>query len=552
MLLQTSATGTGDADGGEGPTPLGRVETNVVAATCADAAHAETGQAEPLTPRKMTWWQVVDLAWRRMSYVWSTALLLFALVVVLYGIAMEWNNPPWGGGSTHPALEILLFVVLLGWVAVLEGAQVSIIGLQAVDIELIRHSHPRSYRCCKVVHSGSNVERFIVGRQFLVLFLVFLISRIGGAGPMSQQNFYIGNWKWSSEATQFFWVNSVLLIIIIIVPGNLVTQLMAARKMLDFLELPFAAYYTVVLPSLGLEAVGLTHTAYLLKDAFLYLVSLEPEADDSRRMPKTRLYYAKCVVSVCAVIFSAVFVVKGLFAKQSNATNGVGWDKLPGWAAFMLTLFFLFFIGCCEGFQIAAVALFKLPLADIRTKAPIAHVMMESLRRGRNVQAFLVGRQVFVAMMMVLLAKATSYAGSDGELVTGSDWGMGPTFNEVLLQTGILGAIFVVNVGQLSFRMAASCFPVLFINNRLMYGLLKIAMAVEATGIVNSCWPLAWLLDALFGLRKDPFDEETPAQTSACRKKSLGISELMDIRPRDHRPPDTDFHIVNSHKVSYI
>jgi hypothetical protein len=95
------------------------------------------------------------------------------------------------------------------------------------------------YQCCKLVHNGPNVERFIVGRQFLLLFIVFIVSRIGGAGVMPQENFYIGNWEWSAEATQVFWNNSVLLMAVIIVPGHLVSQLMAAGKMLDFLELPY-------------------------------------------------------------------------------------------------------------------------------------------------------------------------------------------------------------------------------------------------------------------------------------------------------------------------
>merc|ERR1711998_145197 len=49
---------------------------------------------------------------------------------------------------------------------------------------------------------------------------------------------------------------------------------------------------------------------------------------------------------------------------------------------------------------------------------------------GRNMKAFLVGRQFFVACMMVLLGKVTGYAGAKGVLVTGDDWGMGAGFNE--------------------------------------------------------------------------------------------------------------------------
>lgn len=256
----------------------------------------------------------------------------------------------------------------------------------------------------------------------------------------------------------------------------------------------------------------------------------------------------RCFFSVSLVIFSGVFVFKGLFAGQTGATNGVGWDKLPGWAAFLLTLFFLFVIGCCEGFQIAAVSLAKLPSSDFKTKAPIAYQTTQILFAGRNMQAFLVGRQVFVAMMMVLLAKVTGYAGRDGELVEGDDWGMGSDFNEILLQTGILGAVFVVNVGQLSFRMAASSFPVLFINNFVLRALLRVALVVEATGIVNACWPLTWGIDRLLQLKPDPVSGELATVSPQARKgPSLDKGVAEDV----HHFSGWEY-VGHTYKVSYI
>jgi hypothetical protein len=319
----------------------------------------------------------------------------------------------------------------------------------------------------------------------------------------------------------------------------------------------YAPYWTVVMPSLAMESIGLTHTSYVLKDLFGRMAGIDLDAENpTKKRPKTILYYCKCVFSVTAVIFSSIFVIKGLFAGQTNATNGIGWDKLPGWAAFLIVIFFLFVIGCCEGFQIAAVTLSKLPSHEFKVKAPVAFKTTQLMYAGRNMQAFLVGRQVFVAMMMVLLGRTTSYAGSEGVLVTGSDWGMGADFNKILLQTGILGAIFVVNVGQLSFRMLASAFPVLFINNYVIHALLRIALVVESTGIVNSCWPLAWFFDSLFKLKHDPFDGDaevkTPAQNILDRKKSMGIPMAKGVSPFDLHQPESEYHIEYTYKVSYI
>merc|ERR1719203_2705039 len=105
---------------------------------------------------------------------------------------------------------------------------------------------------------------------------------------------------------------------------------------------------------------------------------------------------------------------------------------------------------------------------------------------------------------MVLLARVTSYAGADGELLPGGDWGMGTFFNEFFLQWGFLGAILVVNVAQLASQVTASIFPIPVINNYFMYWLLKLMLFIEAVGIVNACWPLAYCLEAMFGMVPDP------------------------------------------------
>merc|ERR1719499_429340 len=105
---------------------------------------------------------------------------------------------------------------------------------------------------------------------------------------------------------------------------------------------------------------------------------------------------------------------------------------------------------------------------------------------------------------MVLLARVTSYAGADGELLPGGDWGMGTFFNEFFLQWGFLGAILVVNVAQLASQVTASIFPIAVINNHFMYWLLCLMLFIEAAGFVNACWPLAYGLEKLFGMSPDP------------------------------------------------
>merc|ERR1712224_366851 len=284
----------------------------------------------------------------------------------------------------------------------------------------------------------------------------------------------------------------------------------------------------------------------------------------AKQMHKGFLYYARCALSVAAVIFSFVFIVKGVAMSQTNATEGIGWNKLPGWAAVVVSLFFLYLIACSEGLQVSALALAGTSTSDFKKKSPLAYRTTQLLYAGRNMQAFLVGRQFFVAMTIVLLAKATGYAGKDGVLegtedengtANTNDWGMGADFNSGLLQTGFLGAIFVVNVGQLASQVLASVFPISFINNHFINWILKIMLFVEFLGVVNACWPLTWFLDYVFGLPKDPIhgDEsvDTPANQILDRKKSLGIPVAKGSAPFDLDQPEQEYHVDYTYKVDY-
>jgi hypothetical protein len=488
----------------------------------ADAAQLESGsktyiEEEPEGP--------LTLAWRQGSYYWSTVLTFFGLAVMLYGVAKKWNNPPWEHEDSHPAFEIVLLIFMLTWIAMLEGCQISIVGLQGIDMEPYKHTHPRAYRCCKVVHKGANVERFLVGRQFLLLFNGFLASRVSG----SRSKFYeMGDWVWDDWAVQFFWVNSALLMVVIIALCQLPTQLVAADKMLGFFNLPFGHYYFVVIPCLVIEAIGLTHSTYILKDMLRWATGMDTSEEDPKKaMNKNWLHYAKCTLSVSAVLFSGIFLVKGLALQQTGASDGAGWRKLPGWATILVTILFLFIMACSEGVQVSALALARTPLSSIKATSPKAHAICKLLFTGRNMQAFLIGRQTLVAMMMVLLGRATGYAGGEGQLVaneepSNDDWGMGKGFNKWMLQTGFIGAIFVVNVAQLATQVTASIFPIAFINNHFMYYILKVMLFIEASGVVNACWPLSWLLSWAFSLKKDPFDDESISRATSPADGTAG------------------------------
>merc|ERR1712048_487989 len=493
--------------------------------------------------------------WRKFSYVWSSILLVFALIVHFNAIGQQWNNPAWKETQeedSHPVLEAIFFLFMLTWIGLLEGCQISIVGLQGVDLEPFKDSHPRAYKCLKLAYQGPNVERFLVGRQFLLLWNGFLCGRVGGAagieGTDHDPHYKIGDWQWDHDSvgSQIFWSNSFLLIIIIVAFAQLPTQLLAEDKMLGFMELPFMAYYTVLLPTLFMEWLGLTHSAYFLKDFLVWACKIDrSDEDPAKAMPKDWPhftssfpffdlgYYVKCVESCVAVVFCGIFLIKGWFLKQTGATHGTGWEDMDGYAAIAVSVFFLFIMACAEGIQVSALALQRRPSEDFKEKPNVYRILMmlggsDGVEyEGRNMKAFLVGRQFFVAMMVILLGRVTAYGGSLGDLVPEgeTDWGMGKGFNEWFLQTGFCGAIFVVNVAQLATQITASIFPVGLINNKFMNLMLAAMLFTEFSGLANACYPLMWFLSWVFEMEPDPKFTMLPSTQKRIGSKE-GLTNL--------------------------
>ena len=122
--------------------------------------------------------------WRLFSYVWSTAILLFCSFILLVELVRGWTD------SRLPAVANIIEVLfLLIWMALLEGAFTSIAGLKQTNPDVYRVSHPRAYTIMHSIQKGNNRERFIVGRQLLLMFLVFFVTQAcGGKERISSHN----------------------------------------------------------------------------------------------------------------------------------------------------------------------------------------------------------------------------------------------------------------------------------------------------------------------------------------------------------------------------
>jgi len=418
------------------------------------------------------------------KYTASSLLLLLCVVLVMACIlqnetkaSSQYNIP------SYVSIAILWF--LLSWLGLLEGGQGALVGLQPVPKLKYAQTHKHSYHNTTLVHTGDDtLERFIVGRQFLVVIVVFLISicvspSSNDANPLSLPSF----------------LNTVLLeygiapMITTIVIGHLACQVTAAICMLDFINNRVMSW-TIHL-SLYIEKIGILHAVYVVQIIFSKIAGNRTVAESNKdisspctSLAKSMFFWGRVILSTAILIYSLAITIEAILQGKSGMYDGV---SIP--LSIILFISFLCLVGMMDGMQIAAFALLNMPKQELEQYG-VANAMCELIfRSDERLQAFLIGRQIFVACLMFIVARIASVdVSSEEQNLLGVSDGM-----QEFINTGLLGAIVLTILGSLVWRVVASTFPLAFMSNPVIYIILQICFFLEATGICSSTWLLAKL-----------------------------------------------------------
>lgn len=405
------------------------------------------------------------------KYLYSAGLLIFSIVAVMAVIFTKQTVATDAGVPTLGAFVIFWFLII--WLAKMEGGQACLVGLQPIDKELYAQSHPVSLVSTAAAHKGNNMERFIVGRQFLVLLVVFatnlMASTIEGASVLSL----------SDSMMQSFLGSGVAVTLIAIMIGQS-AQINAANCMLDFINNHFMVFTTY--SSLILDMSGILHSVYLFQIFFARITNSPVESKEPPRTNVQNLFFwARVFFSTATLIFAAVATISALMDEQTTMYAGV-----PPMVSILLLLFLLCFVGVMEGMQIALFAVVNFPSEELKMY-PFAAKCCELSFRGSNLQAFLIGRQMLVTFCQFIIARITSCNIQFGEdTVFGVSYSIQKVFN-----SGVLGAILTTIVGSLAWRIIASSFAITFLSNHLMYAIIRLCLLVEGTGVCSVAWLLA-------------------------------------------------------------
>jgi len=109
--------------------------------------------------------------------IYSMILLIFSIILIQ---GLIFNRQTKLSSEVHPALAFFALWGAVGWLTMVEGGQGSLVGLAPVNRELYKDSHRIAYKCSKIAHKGDSLDRYLLGRQFMVVMVVFTVNMSGG------------------------------------------------------------------------------------------------------------------------------------------------------------------------------------------------------------------------------------------------------------------------------------------------------------------------------------------------------------------------------------
>jgi len=293
--------------------------------------------------------------------------------------------------------------------------------------------------------------------------------------------------------------------------GQLTAQVNAANCMLDFINTRFMLFTTWV--SLAIEFSGLVHAVYLVQILFSKITGTPIESKlPPRNASQNAFFWARVIMSLVILILAFVVTLTALFDGSTTM-----WDGVPAYVSVIFFFILMCFVGMMEGMQIALFAVVKLPEAELQ-HAPIALKSCKLAFAGRNLQAFLIGRQICVTLCMFIVARVTTIKLKPGQgNVLGVSDGLQKFFN-----TGLLGAIITTIVASLAWRIIASSFPVAFLSNPLVYLIIRLCLILEASGVCSAAWLLALIHKQIVGYQLDEVYIGTAEERDDATKKVEG------------------------------
>lgn len=419
----------------------------------------------------------VRVIWSLIKAFFSTVLLIFSITVIM---ALIFNRETKLAADSHPAVAYIVMWIAVIWLSMVEGGQASLVGLVPVNGILYENSHLITYKCTSITNKGDNIDRYLLGRQFMVVLIVFLINHCGASMDGDFQLWGFPHWL-----TNIFLNVGLAMILFTCMVGQLTSQVNASVCMLDYIDNYFALFTLWI--AMAIEFSGLLHAAYLIQIVVAVLAGKEIQSNEGPRKGFQFIFFwLRVVLSV--VILAVCFVVTFVALIEGKTTK---WDSVPNVISIVLFFILMSIVGLLEGMQIAFSSVAKIHESE-RGNNKFAKWTCDILfqkRNGLNLPGFMIGRQLCVVSCFFFIARITTQNVPNGETNVMNV----PNAVQEFFDTGFCSAIITTIIGSIAWQLVASAFPIAFLSNPFTYSLLRFCLFLEATGICSGVWALAAL-----------------------------------------------------------
>merc|ERR1712228_444594 len=215
-------------------------------------------------------------------------------------------------------------------------------------------------------------------------------------------------------------------------------------------------------------------------------IHLETHGDEAITLiQNTSSTFGKCI-DITRLSFGSLLLFLSIFSITYAITEHrtLFPTSFPNWTLYIILIIALFIVGVLEGLQIAVVELAHEDPQQYEKYYPRAAKLLKYENTGRNVERFLIGRQLSLVLLVFVCARITTF---DVFIFDIPDWAINS-----FMFSGFLGVILVVTVAQLTPQVLASAYPVEFLNLYGMNVAFSMCLIVESTGIAHAVWLLCY------------------------------------------------------------
>jgi len=455
------------------------------------------------------------------KYIYSTLLLCFSIVLIVGNIFAKQTRLSY---DSQPAVALVIMLFAIVWLTMVEGGQGALVGLGPVDPDLFKDSHPMTHRGFTLVYKGDNLNRYLLGRQFMVILIVFIVELCGATHGHDGQE--VALWDLPSWIITIFLVSGAAMIMFTCMVGQLNSEIISCHYMLDYLNSWFALITIWV--ALAIEFSGILHICYIVQQTVGHLAGQPIKSNEAPRNAMQNIfYYGRCIMSFGLLCLAFAVTFTAIFQKKTTV-----WESVPPYASVIIFLVLMGCIGILEGSQIAYFAVVKMQKTEQGQDGRMGYFAKKSAQilfknNNHNLAAFLVGRQLCVVSCMFFIARITAVKLDEGDA---NIFGV-PDWMQAIFNTGLLGALIVAVVASVSWRLLASAFPLAFFKNPLAYFFLRFCLLLEMTGLLHGAWVIAAIIKQVSGVKRDEVYIGTAEERAAKLHQDQPESDMQAGHP---------------------